>query len=65
MFSFILDYKVFFHLVLLRAGCNEIESNIVNCRMWIVAGKVKKQGKNENTKWENSKDRYGYMVLNI
>ena len=33
--------------------------------MWIVARKVKKQGKNENTKWENSKDRYGYMVLNI
>ena len=33
--------------------------------MWIVARKVKKQGKNENIKWENSKDRYGYMVLNI
>ena len=33
--------------------------------MWIVARKVKKQGKNENTKWENSKDRYRYMVLNI
>ena len=32
-FSFVVEYAVFFFISgILRAGCNEIESNIVNCR---------------------------------
>ena len=28
-----MDYEAFFISVILQAGCNETESNIVNCRM--------------------------------
>ena len=35
-FVFILDYEVFLTPKILRAGCNEIESNIANCRMYLV-----------------------------
>ena len=37
------DYEVFLISVILRAGCNEIKSNIVNCRMWLVDEKRKKK----------------------
>ena len=35
--------KYFRISVILRAGCNEIESNIVNCRMCLVARKIRKR----------------------
>ena len=37
---------------------------IVNCRMCPVESREWKVGENENTKWKNSGDRYGYMALN-
>ena len=33
--------------------------------MCLVARRIRKKGENKNPKWENSWDRYGYMVLNI
>ena len=50
---------------MLRVGCNEIESNIVNCRMCLVATRVREEGENKNRKRGKSRDRYGYIVLNI
>ena len=43
-------YEVFLLVsVILQAGCNEIESNIVNCRMCLVARRVrKKKGESKN-----------------
>ena len=55
----LVDYEVFFISVILRAGCNEI----VECVSW--REEHEKEGENKNTKWENSRDRYGYMTLNI
>ena len=43
---------------MLLAGCSETESNFVNCRMCLVARGVKKESEHENTKSENSRDRY-------
>lgn len=39
--------------------CNKIESNIASFRVCLETG-----GENKNTKWENSGDRCGCMVLN-
>ena len=56
--------KCFFLIsVILYAGCNEIKSNIVNSRICLVAKRVKKEGENKNTKWENSRDRYGCIYV--
>ena len=33
---FVVEYEVFLISEILRAGCNEIESNIANCRMFLV-----------------------------
>ena len=52
----------FFICVILWAGFNEIESNIVNCR---IVSWQEKEGENKNTKWEKNRDRCGCMVLNI
>ena len=57
--------KYFFVSMILRAGSNEIESNIVNCRIWLVVRRVRKRRWKKNTKRENSRDIYGYMILNI
>ena len=35
---------------------------ILECVSW--RQKYEKEGDNKNTKWEQSRDRYGYMVLN-
>ena len=43
----------------------EIKSNMVNCRICLVARRVKKVGLNKNINWENSIDIYWYMVLDI
>ena len=40
-------------------------SNILNCRMCLVVRRAKKEGENKNKKYENTRDRYGCMVLNI
>ena len=63
-FSFAIGYEVLFISVVLQASSNEIESNIVICRMCLVARRVRKKSKNKNTKWGNSRSRYGCMVLN-
>ena len=57
-----MGYEVFIISVILQAGCNEIEPSIVNVS-W--REEYEKEGENRNTKWENSRDRYGYTVLNI
>ena len=36
---------------------------IVECVLW--QEEWEKEGENKNTKWENRRDRYGCMVLNI
>ena len=61
----VVNYEVFLFSVILRAGCNEIEPNIVNCGMCYVReeNEKKKEGENKSTKWEKSRDRY--MALNI
>ena len=33
--------------------------------MCLVGWRVWKECENKNTKWENSRDRYGYMALNM
>ena len=33
--------------------------------MCLMARREEKEGENKKTKWENSKDRSGYMALNI
>ena len=43
-----MDYEVFFISVILRADCNEIESNIVNYRMCLVARRVRKEGEKKS-----------------
>ena len=59
-----MDYEVFFISAILRASCNEIESSIINRGMCLVAARVNK-GENKYTEWENSRDRYECMLLNI
>ena len=60
------DYEVFLIFVILRAGCNEIESIIVKCIKCVSWGEEKeKEGENKNTKWENGRDRQGYMALTV
>ena len=58
-------WSVFLISVILQAGCNEIKSNIVNWRMCLMARRVKKEGEIKKTKGENSRGRYGCMLLNI
>ena len=55
---------MFFISAILRASCNEIESSITNPGMCLVVATVNK-GENKYTEWENSRDRYECMVLNI
>ena len=43
--------------LILRAGCNEVESNIVNFRICVVVRREWKEGRKKNTIWENSRDR--------
>ena len=53
---------------MLRAVYNEIIWNLVNYRMSFVARTLRRwtiEGENKNTKWENSRNRYGYMILYI
>ena len=59
-----MDYEIFLISVILRAGCNEIEANIVNCRMCLVARREAEKGENKNIKSEKCRDRQGYMALN-
>ena len=61
-FFLVVDYEVFPTFVILLAGWNEIETNIVSCRICLVA---RREGKSKNTKWENSRDRHKYMALNM
>ena len=47
-----MDYEVFLISVILRVGCNKIESNIVNCRMSLM---VRREGKKMKIKTQNEK----------
>ena len=55
--------SIFLISVILQVGCYEVESNIVSSRMCLLARRIRKKGENKNIKWENSRDRYGCMVL--
>ena len=65
-----MDHEVLFPLyyrqVVMKS--NQIANcklDLVNCRMCLVASKVRKEGENKNTKWENSRDRYEYGTKDI
>ena len=65
-FFFVMDYEVFLISKILPAGCNEIESNIVNCRMYHGKNKMKKkvETKTQNEK-RVEKDRDIYIFFSI
>ena len=46
-------FLFFFISVILQAGCNEIESNIVNCRMCLVVRGIRKKKVKIRTQIEN------------
>ena len=61
-----MDYEVFLISKILPAGCNEIESNIVNCRMYHGKKRMKKkvETKTQNEKRvEKDRDIYIYIFF--
>ena len=61
-----MDYEVFLISKILPAGCNEIESNIVNCRMYHGKKRMKKkvETKTQNEKRvEKDRDIYIYIYI--